>query len=247
MVRRAAREITPEESRKRKLKIAAFGCGGAIALVLVILLVAYILVRSSPPLPRELQEAQKAAQSAQGGAAQTPQAPGMQPQAGGYGAPGYQGQGGGVPAPSMPAEQQFEQLKQASREGRTGNFQINVSEADMNSQLMRDAGKGGYSSATVAFLDGEILSTGSAQWGGKTWEAMVRAKPVMEGGRPRIVISEAYIGRLPAPAEAVSRMQAEMDRGIEKALGDARNAKITGISVRRGQVLIDGILTGPGQ
>ena len=73
------------------------------------------------------------------------------------------------------------------------------------------------------------------------------AKPVMEGGRPRIVISEAYIGRLPAPAEAVARMQAEMDRGIEKALGDARNAKITGISVRRGQVLIDGILTGPGQ
>ena len=242
MVRRAARELTPEESRKRKLKIAGFGCGGAIALVLLVLLIAYILVRSAPPIPKELQEAQRAAKSAESGAPQTPQAPGAPPAAGGYVAPGA-----GAPVSSMPAEQQFEQLKQASREGRTGSFQINVSEADMNAQLMRDSGKGGYRSATVAFLDNEIVSTGSAEWNGKTWQAMVRAKPAMEGGRPRLVISEAYIGRLPAPAEAVARMQAEMDKGIAKALGDAHNATITGISVRRGQVVIDGILTGPGQ
>jgi hypothetical protein len=244
MVRRAAPELTPEQKRSRALKIVGFGCGGAIVLVLLIVIVVYILARSTPPVPRELQEALAAQKG--GGGQGGGQAPDWQTQPGAAGGPGSAAPGTPMPA-APPADQQFEQLKQAARAGQTGTFQMSVTEADLNAQLMRDAGKGGFTGAAVAFLEGEIVSTGTGQWGGQTLQAMVRARPSIEGGRPRLIITEAYLGRLPAPGEAVGRMQAELDKAIDKALADARGARITNVTVQRGRIIVDGYLTGSGQ
>lgn len=244
MVRRAVRELTPEEKRGRAMKVVGYGCGGLVVLVLVALLVMYILARSAPPLPKALREAQQAVKAEQARGGQVPQAPGMQPQP--QAGQGYQAPTQATPS-SVPVQQQVQQVEQAAREGRTGSFEIDVTQADLNRQLARQVGRNGLSNAAVAFLDGQIAATGTAHWNGRSFQALVKARPTLDGDHPRLVITEAYIGKLPAPKEAVTRLQAALDKTVDKAVANVRGAKITRFVVEGDKLVIDGYLAGPGQ
>lgn len=236
MVRRARRELTPEERKRRWLRGGLYGCGGCLGAVFVVMLMLAFLVKAAPPLPPELEQAQREAAAANqpsqvtGATPTAPQAPA----------------GPSTAAPAVPAgqpaavEDQLRALEQAWRQGYSGSFRILASEAELNREIRGALGK----DAAVAVLDGEIVATSTAELTightPVTW--LVRAQPVMQGGQPRVVITEAYLGRIPAPGGLVERAQAELDKAVQKAVADAHGVTVTNIIAQRGLVVIEGHL-----
>ncbi|MCX7597554.1 MAG: hypothetical protein N2512_01610, partial [Armatimonadetes bacterium] len=132
-------------------------------------------------------------------------------------------------------------LEQARQQGYSGGFQVIISEADLNREIANAAG-GAVRNAAVAILQGEIVATGTADMGPTPVQVLLRGRPVMENGQPRLVITQAYLGRMPAPGGLVAQLQAELDKGVEKALADSKGATVTNVTAQRGMILIEGYL-----
>lgn len=235
-MRRAQRELTPEERKRRWLRGGLYGCGGCLGVVLVVVILLAFLAKATPPLPPELEHARQEAAAANQPADETgarptpPEAPAGSPTAA-PAAPASQ------PAP---VEDQVRALEQAWRQGYSGSFRILVSEAELNREISSALGKG----AAVAVLDGEIVATSTAEIGpgstAVTW--LVRAQPLMQGGQPRVVITQAYLGRIPAPGALVQKAQAELDKAFQRALAKAQGVIVTNIIAQRGLIIIEGRL-----
>lgn len=157
---------------------------------------------------------------------------------------------GEIPQPAPPAavqvapvREQLRALERARRQGYGGAFQIVVSEADLNREIAA-SGEGAVRNVAVAILDGEVAAIGIVDMGPTPVQVLLRGQPTMEGSRPRLLIKQAYLGRMPAPGSLVARVQAELDRTVQKALADSSGATVTGISARRGMIIIEGYLAG---
>jgi len=237
-VRRARRELTPEERRRRWLRGGLYGCGGCLAAALVTAVVVVLLIKAAPPMPPELEQARREAAApsqpptATGSAAAAPAAP-TAPSA-----------AAAAPPPAQPASvrEQLQALEHAQRQGYKGSFRIVVSEADLNREIANSA-RDMLKDAVVAILDGEILLAGTATAGPTPAKVLVRAHPSMHGNQPRVVITQAYLGRMPAPGGLVKQVQAELDKAVQKALAEARGVTVTNLAAQRGIIVIQGYLT----
>jgi hypothetical protein len=190
-----------------------------------------LMVRAKPPLPPELERArqQQLAPSPAAGAPGTPAGPAAGAQT------------------VQPLRQQVDDLHRAAQQGLSGSFRLLVTEDELNRQLARSGAGSPIQGAAVAILDGEVDATATVRIGGAPVQVLVRGQPRMEGNRPRIVVTEARMGRLPVPGEGRARLQAELDRAVDRAVAEARSAHLTGLTAQRGLLVVEGYLPGRGQ
>lgn len=240
MVRRALPSLTPEQRRRCLIKGIGIGCGVLVLLVLGGVAGFFIMLGAKPPVSKEVREALVQASSGAGAAAQAPQTP-------------SEGTIAAAPSPSplAPAgsappstESQVEAIKQAVKEGYRGPVRVTVMEADLNRHLSEVSNEP-IQGATCAILEGRIVAQANINVGGRHLQGFVEAMPRLEGNRPRVVITQAYVGRIPIPQEKVQELQAKLDAELQRAVDEAGATQITGITTQRGQIIIDGNVSGP--
>ncbi|MFO8081245.1 MAG: hypothetical protein R6V07_13215 [Armatimonadota bacterium] len=204
----------------KKLSTAAWfgiGCGGVIVLGLIIAGVVYFMLTGEPALPPEATAT-----------ASTSESSGESPRASSRSAP--------------PLERQVEYVEQAARSEEPVPVTMTIRESELNEMIRREA-TGEVRDLNVYFGDGTIAATGRTDYRGQTVHLTIRARPVVSGGELAVQVEEVMIGRLQAPASIHDELQAELDRGLQRAVRDG-SVQVNDVQVSPDVMTISGRVGG---
>jgi hypothetical protein len=187
------------------------GCGSALLLGGLVLLVLLHKVTAVPPEVARMREAPPPASS---------------------GAPAQ-------PAPA-PYETQRQEIEQAARSSSPTPVTLRLTEAQMNDLIAQNAGRNAeVQDVRVAFTGGDLLLTGTTNWRGRQVYITAVGRPQAVSGQPRFQLSSVRLGTLAMPASGVAKLQAEIDRGM--ADWSAENPyDVTDVSIYDGQLVVQG-------
>ncbi len=96
----------------------------------------------------------------------------------------------------------------------------------------------------VAITGGQVLVTGKVQFAKRWVPVTLKARPQAENGKLRLLVTGAYIGRLPAPGSAKRDVQKKLDELTARALSRLPGARVTSVQVTEGQIVIQGKISG---
>lgn len=234
MARKAMRRLTPEEQAGKKKRLILFGCTGAVALALVILLGVYAALHGGPALPRSVQR--RAAQVAATGspnAASVPGAPGA--------APPSSAASAAIPAGTPPLKQQLAQMQYASQTGDARPQTLYVSDSELNS-IIAESFKADENLRSVRayFGPGKAYIVGAVAWKGQNLNLTVTAEPVIVNGGVRFGIQSVNVGSMAAPGAVTARIQAQANKNTDKLDPSHTGIYVDRIDIRDGVAILSG-------
>lgn len=205
---------------QKKLSAAAWfgiGCGGVIVLGLIIAGVMYFMLTGEPAPPPEATATAGSSESA-GGTRRSSARSGP------------------------PLEQQVEYVEQARRSEEPVAVTMTIRESELNEMIRREA-TGDVRDLTVYLGDGTIAATGKTDYRGRTVHLTIRARPVVSGGELAVQVEEVMVGRLQAPSAIHDELQAELDRGLQRAVREG-NVQVNDVQVSPDVMTISGRVGG---
>jgi hypothetical protein len=184
---------------RKKLSTAAWfgiGCGGVIVLGLIAAGIAYFMLTGEPAPPPEATATASSSENA--------------------------GEGRRTSSRSAPPlERQVEYVEQARQSEEPVPVTMTIRESELNDMIRRE-NTGQVRDLQVYLGDGTIAATGKTDYRGRTVHLTIRARPVVSGGELAVQVQEVMIGRMHAPASIRDELQAELDRGLQRAVRDGK-------------------------
>lgn len=129
-----------------------------------------------------------------------------------------------------PLEQQVEVVERAERSNQPVQVTMTIRESELN-QVLAEEASGQVRDLQVFFGNGSIAATGRTDYRGRTVHLTIRATPTVSNGRLGVNVAEVMIGRLQAPESIKQELQAEIDRGLQKAMQE-RNVRVDSVQVQ---------------
>lgn len=216
MARKAAPRLTPEQQAARKKRVLLLGCGGALAVVLIVLISIYAALHSGPALPRSVQK-----RAAQEGTA--PAATSALPQ----GTPGLQ--------------QQMAQLQYAAQTGDTRPQKLYVSDSELNAMIAEGFKADEHLKQVRAYFGrGKAYIVGVVQWHGQTLNLTVTAAPVIVNGGVRFGVESVNVGSMAAPAAVAQRVQQAANKDQDRLSPTRTGIYVDSIDIQDGVAILSG-------
>ena len=220
---RIQRKEEPKSRLKRLLIGCGIGCGSGALVLLIILGIIYTQLTAPPPnmTPNPASIAGPPSASSAGGASTDTAAP-------------------SAPQPP-PVQAQVDEIKRAVATNQPTPVTLRVSEAQINQLVAEKLNAGSpIRNARVALRSGDVVITGTAEWKGRDWYITAAATPQAVAGRLGFRVDSVQVGRFPLPPSAVSRIQAEIDKGMADGGPVGKDVQVTGVSIANGAVTVSG-------
>lgn len=155
--------------------------------------------------------------------------------------PEAQASSAGAPAVvpfTPPLEQQISRAKQVARSGQAAQVSLVIRQDELNALVRREPSDE-VRNLQVYFGAGTIAATGDVTWRGRTIPITARGTPMVGDGRVYVQVSEVLLGTLHAPESVRARIESELQRGIERLVGENR-LRVTSVSVAPGVMTVQG-------
>lgn len=161
------------------------------------------------------------------------------------GGPGQPASSSAAPAPSTPPiDQQSQQIRRAVESREPVQVALRVNESQLNSLIAQEGGSSGeLRDLRVRLGDADLLVTGITTWAGRQVYVTARLRPQASNGRLRLRVDSVRAGNLSLPGAAVSRLQAEVDRGMAGSSVVDEGVYIDDAAVSNGELVISGHTT----
>ncbi len=220
---------------ERKLSTAAWfgiGCGGALLIGLIVLVILYALAMSGPALPPEATASRATPEETAIPDAPSPPA-----------APDEERPRERAPASPPPLRQQIDWVEQTARQSdRPVPTTVTVRQEELNS-LIQQEGSGDIRNMRVYFGEGTMAATGDVQYRGRNVSLTVRARPFVSGGELDVDVLEVRVGRLAAPSPVKEEVRGQLQRGV-RDLASRDNVRIQSVTVNPGVMILSGQVGG---
>ncbi|MFW5869225.1 MAG: hypothetical protein ACOCX2_15475, partial [Armatimonadota bacterium] len=141
-----------------------------------------------------------------------------------------------------PLQRQVEYVEQAARSEEPVPVTMTIRESELNEMIRREA-TGDVRDLTVYLGDGTIAATGKTDYRGRTVHLTIRARPAVSGGELAVQVEEVMVGRLQAPSAIHDELQAELDRGLQRAVREG-NVQVNDVQVSPDVMTISGRVGG---
>lgn len=212
----------PRMTRKRpRSRLRTFllgcsiGCGAVLAALLVLLGIVYYKVTAVP---------EDIAGRGSGGTAQPPPSSAVTPT---------------PPTPSI--DEQTQEIRRAAESGQQTQITLRIDEPQLNSLIAQEGRSSGpVRDLQVRLRDSDLVATGVTTWAGRQVYLTARLTPQASGGRLRLRVDSVRAGNLALPGSAVSRLQAEVDRGMARSPVVDERVYIDDAVVSNGEFVISG-------
>lgn len=217
---RIPRKEEPKSRLKKLFVGCGIGCGSGVLILLIILGIIYTQLTAPPPNLTASPTASTGSSSASSG-------------------------GAGAVAPSVPqpppVQAQVDEIKRAAATNQPTPVTLRVNEAQINQLIAEKIGAGSpIRNAQVALRSGDMVITGTANWNGRDWYVTATGTPQVVGGRLGFRVDSAQVGRFPLPSSALSRIQAEIDKGMADGGPVGKDVQVTNLSIANGEVTVSG-------
>lgn len=215
----------PRISRARprsRLRTFVVGCGIGCATVVLALLIVFVIVYSKvTAVPDSIARRPGSVSASQ------PPSP------------------GGAPAPPTPSiDEQAQTIRKAVESGQPAPVALRINESQLNALIAENTGSSGpVRDLRVALRDADLLATGLTTWAGRQVYLTAQLRPQAVNGRLHLRVDSLRAGNLRLPGSAVSRLQAEIDRGMSRSKLVDERVYIEEAVVSRGELVISGHTT----